>query len=107
MSDQTAPPEQLAPAPAPQGKTPAEIDTIDPKLEEALANAIEKCAAVAAAAGTPQEMSQAADAALKLAQTMVILDPQLVAPQGIPAIAMYPPKPEIPFDKKAPGSPKL
>lgn len=107
MSDQTAPP-GAAPAPAPTQLPGMDaIDALDPNLKEAIAQAIQSCAESAAGAPTPAEQNQAADAALKLAQALVILDPQLVAPQGIPAMAMYPPKPEIQFDKSAPSAPRV
>jgi hypothetical protein len=46
-----------------------------------------------------------AAAALKLAQAAVILDPTLVAPQGVPPIALHPPIALIPRDQNGVKSP--
>lgn len=107
MSDQTAPPEAAAPEAPGMPPEIQQIHHISAETQKALEQAIVRCAGVAGAAEAPAEMDQAASAALKLAQALVILDPALVAPQGIPAIAMFPPKPRIPFDPAAPGPPTV
>lgn len=58
----------------------------------------------AAGATIPREMQEAADAALKLAQGIVILDPSVVAPGGVPPDALSPPRPRIPMDPGAPSA---
>ena len=52
----------------------------------------------------PREAKEWAAAVLSLAQALVIMDPQLVAPQGVPIDAIHPPAPrsgaaKIPTDK--------
>lgn len=62
--------------------------------------------AVTAASGAevPREKQEAADAALKLAQAIVILDPSVVAPGGVPPDALSPARPRIPMDPSAPSA---
>lgn len=56
------------------------------------------------AAQDPREAKDWAAAVLSLSQSLVILDPKLVAPQGVPIDALHPPAPRsggarIPADK--------
>lgn len=56
------------------------------------------------AASDPREAKEWAAAVLSLSQSLVILDPALVAPQGVPIDALHPPAPRsgaarIPADK--------
>lgn len=62
-------------------------------------------AAVNAAQATiPREQQEAADAVLKLAQAVVILDPSVVAPGGVPPDALSPARPRIPMNTGAPSA---
>lgn len=111
MSDQTAqPPEppvqtqQLA-SPAPAVPLAPGVEQIDPAVKEALMNAIRLCAASAAAADAPADKREAGNAALSFAQALVIIDPQLVAPQGVPPNALHPPLPHIQTQVTPPAAP--
>lgn len=52
----------------------------------------------------PQEHAQLAESILKMAQATVILDPEIVAPQGVLPDALQPGTPRIPMDKGAPST---
>lgn len=57
-----------------------------------------------AGASVPKEQQESADAALKMSQAIVILDPSVVAPGGVPPDALSPARPRIPMDKSAPSA---
>lgn len=77
------------------------IDRLE--VEQTLYRAIKRSAEDAAAAQDPREVRELAQAALAFSQAAVILDPSLVAPQGVPADALHPPqptpRPQIPQDR--------
>jgi hypothetical protein len=85
-----------------QAQQAAMPDHPDPQLEAALFDAIRVTASKCAGSDDPREVEEFARAALALAQAAVILDPKLVAPQGVPADALHPPVPYIQKDKQAP-----
>lgn len=58
----------------------------------------------AAQATIPREAQESADAVLKLSQAIVILDPSVVSPGGVPPDALSPARPRIPMDKSAPSA---
>jgi hypothetical protein len=77
-------------------------DHPDPATEQALFDAIKVNVSKCVGSDDPREAQEFAHAALELAQAAVILDPKLVAPQGVPADALHPPTPYIQKDKTAP-----
>lgn len=79
LAEQQAPPEAAAP-PVP----PEEVDgEIKPEIEEALENAVLQMARKAAGATQAQDAKDYSESALKLAQALIITNPELVAPQGV------------------------
>lgn len=77
MSDQ-----QQQPAPPPAPAAPAAPGRAE--VEAALLRAIEMAATKSMGATDARETQEYAAAALALSQAVVILDPALVAPQGVP-----------------------
>lgn len=79
-------------------------EQLDPEaLELQMRWATYQAAVRMAAATDPREIQECASAILQTAQATVILDPALVAPQGVPPDALSPPRPRIPMDKSAPS----
>lgn len=85
--------------------------TVDPEEEAArtkaivqLLNAVTVAADGASMANGAEDKKDFAAAALQLSQAAVILDPNLVAPSGVPADALHPPVPRIQMDKQAPSA---
>jgi hypothetical protein len=87
----------------PQEVNSADLLTRD-DLEAQMRWTMYQLAVKAAVAGAPQEAEQFGNAILRISQAVVILDPSLVAPQGVPADALHPPTPQIPMDKQAPSA---
>jgi hypothetical protein len=100
MSDQQQVPEQ--PGEIQVQQQPQMPDHPDPATEQALFDAIKVNVSKCVGSDDPREAQEFAHAALELAQAAVILDPKLVAPQGVPADALHPPTPYIQKDKTAP-----
>lgn len=105
MTDMQPQNPQQGPLPAvPPGMQPVPPEPLVPAPEraevlQALLRACRDCAVLASGAPDSREVSEAGRAALAFAQAAVILDPELVAPQGVPADALFPPKPQIPIDR--------
>lgn len=83
------PPVEVPVESAPQRELPQAV-------EEALYKAIERAAQDSATAKDPREVSELGRGALAFAQALVILDPSVVSPQGVPPDALHPPLPDIP-----------
>jgi hypothetical protein len=77
------------------GVAPPSSETIDARisLEKELLNAASKAAKGILTAQDPREAKEWAQTALALSQSIVILDPDLVAPDGVPIDAIHPPAP--------------
>lgn len=114
MSDQMAPttgipnpplqvPQEATPAPPPV--MPIEVEQIDPKTRDAINGFIQKACKQGTATDVPTEIREAASAVLALSQALVILDPTLVAPQGVPPNALHPPLPHIQVQHETPPPP--
>jgi hypothetical protein len=91
MSDQqqggAAPaPEQAAPPPVPGGTPPAPMLPAPSRMEveAGLLRAINTCSVKAAGADDAREIQEYAASALNFSQALVILDPNVIAPQGVP-----------------------
>jgi hypothetical protein len=82
-------------------------DQVAPELEAAVLDALKVNTQKCAGAADARDAADYARAVLALSQAAVILDPKLVAPQGVPADALNPPKPLIPMDKNAPSGRKV
>lgn len=89
MSDQAPQPQEE------QQETAAMVPVDREDVEEALLRAIQVAAEMAATADDARDMAECSRAALEFAQAVVILDPALVAPQGVPPDALHPPVPQI------------
>lgn len=74
------------------------------QLETWIRWAIYQKATQAATIETPKEFAELGEGILKLVQSVVILDPSVVAPQGVPPDALHPPTPRVPMDKSAPSA---
>lgn len=102
-----------APAAPPAGTPdPAQAQQADPMLvapsmpetEASIRRSLQVANAGVQASNDPREAKEWAAAVLALSQSLVILDPKLVAPQGVPIDAIHPPAPrsnaaKIPTDK--------
>lgn len=77
------------------GQSPPSSETIRERtaLETKLLRAAEIAADGVATAEDPREAREWAQTALALSQSIVILDPDLVSPQGVPVDALHPPAP--------------
>lgn len=111
MSDQTAATTQTQTTEHVRPPAVPPARTVDPAEEAArtkaivqLLNAVQKAADGAAMANGAQDVKDFAAGALQLSQAAVILDPNLVGPQGVPADALHPPLPRIQMDKTAPSA---
>lgn len=108
MSDQVTTTTHIAqPAPEvpPARLVSAEEDAAREKAIAALLNAAEKAGAGGAMAQGAQDANDFGRAALSFAQAAVILDPNLVAPGGVPPNALHPPLPHI-QEQIAPPAPQ-
>jgi hypothetical protein len=113
VSDQTAAPAVTSTQATEHVRPPAVVPprTVDPAEEAArtkaitqLLNAVMAAADAAAMAPGAEDKKDFATAALQMSQAAVILDPNLVAPSGVPADALHPPVPRIQMDKTAPSA---
>lgn len=86
-------PQQVSPAPP--AVMPPDVEQIDPATRAAINRAIQKACKIGTSTDVPSEAREAGNAVLSLSQALVILDPALVAPQGVPANALHPPIPHI------------
>lgn len=114
MSDQATQPQATTATSATEHVRPPAVEpprTVSPAEEAArtaaivqLLAAVEKAADAASMSQGAQDASDFANAALRLSQAAVILDPNLVGPQGVPADALHPPVPRIKMDHQAPSA---
>lgn len=81
--------------PGTDGVAPPSSETIQQRvqLETKLLRAANIAADGVSTAQDPREAREWAQTALALSQSIVILDPDLVAPQGVPVDALHPPAP--------------
>lgn len=87
MSDQQTPPE--APPADPQNDP---NEKINPLIETELEAAIIRCGRMGQGDANAQEVKDWAQAAMQFAQALIICNPKLVAPDGIPIDAVHPPR---------------
>lgn len=82
--------DQQQPMQPPEPPVSASADQINPEIEEALENAILRMAQKGAGSSDGRDAKDYAEAAVKFAQALILTNPELVAPAGIPMDAANP-----------------
>lgn len=98
---------QPAPPVVPARAVSPQEEALRQSAIEGLLLAVDNAARTAGSVTAAQDAQDWSRAALQLAQAAVILDPNLVAPQGVPPNAIHPPLPHIQMQQQpAPPAPQ-